>query len=53
MNDNPHLMAIIESKLAQARLALRHGSAAKADDLLEQAKIYAEALQTKPAPVRH
>ncbi len=53
MDDNPHLMAIIDSKLAQARLAARHGSAAKADDLLEQAKIYAEALQTRTAPVRH
>lgn len=53
MNDNPHLMAIIESKMAQARLTLRHGSAAKADELLDQAKIYADALRTEAAPVSH
>jgi len=45
MNDNPHLLAIMESKMAQARLHLQHSSFEKADDLLTQVKIYAEALK--------
>lgn len=49
MNDNPHLLAIMESKMAQARLQLQHASFDKADDLLAQVKIYAEALRTKPS----
>ncbi|MGI4745327.1 MAG: hypothetical protein ACRYGI_02250 [Janthinobacterium lividum] len=47
MNDNPHLLAIMESKMAQARLHLQHASFDKADDLLAQVKIYADALKTK------
>lgn len=51
MNDNPHLLAILESKMAQARLHQQHNSLEKADDLLAQIKIYAEAL--KPNAVTH
>lgn len=48
MNDNPHLLAIMESKMAQARLHLQNASFDKADDLLAQVKIYADALKTRP-----
>jgi hypothetical protein len=53
VNDNPHLMAIIDSKMAQARLNQQHGSVVRANDLLAQVKIYADALQIDPTPVRH
>jgi hypothetical protein len=40
MNDNPHLLAILESKLAQVRTQLEHNSFAKAKSLLEEVIIY-------------
>jgi hypothetical protein len=45
MNDTPHLLAIIESKLAQVRTRLEHNSFAKADALLLEVKIYADDLR--------
>ena len=46
MNDTPHLLAIIESKMAQVRTRLEHNSIAKAMALLDEVKIYAEDLRT-------
>lgn len=46
MNDNPHLMAIIDSKLAQARSSLQNNRPDVAGDLLAQTQIYAAALAT-------
>lgn len=46
MNDTPHLMAIIESKMAQVKTNLEHDSVAKAKSLLNEVKIYTEALRT-------
>ncbi len=45
MNDHPHLLAIVESKMAQVRTNLEHNNFSKADLLLDEVKIYAEALQ--------
>ena len=45
MNDAPHVLAIIESKMAQVRTRLEHNSFDKAKDLLAQVKIYAEDLR--------
>ena len=53
MNDNPHLMAILDSKMAQVRLNLQHDNFAKANDLLAQVKIYAEALHVDATRLHH
>jgi hypothetical protein len=45
MNNNPHLLAIIESKMAQVRTHLEHNSQRKAQDLLAEMAIYAEDLR--------
>jgi hypothetical protein len=45
MNDAPHLLAIIESKMAQIRTQLEHNSTTKAQDLLTQVQTYAEDLR--------
>jgi hypothetical protein len=45
MNDSPHLLAIIESKMAQVRTRLEHNSIAKAQALLLEVEIYAEDLR--------
>ncbi|WP_171034180.1 hypothetical protein [Lichenicoccus roseus] len=45
MNDAPHLLAIVESKMAQVRTQLEHGSPAKAKELLEEVRIYSQALR--------
>jgi hypothetical protein len=45
MNDGPHLLAIIESKMAQVRTRLEHNSVATAMALLDEVKIYSEDLQ--------
>ena len=44
MNENPHLLAIVESKMAQARTSMEHNAFAKAKALLAEVKIYNEAL---------
>jgi hypothetical protein len=44
MNDTPHLLAIMESKLAQVRTRLEHNSIAKAQALLREIEIYADDL---------
>ena len=46
MNDTPHLLAIIETKMAQVRTHLEHNSLAKAQDLLAQVQVYAEDLRS-------
>ena len=40
MNDTPHLMAIIDSKMAQVRTHLEHNSFARAKSLLGEIEIY-------------
>ena len=45
MNDAPHLMAIIESKMAQVRTRLEHNSFEKAEALLKEVAIYSEDLR--------
>jgi hypothetical protein len=45
MNDAPHILAIIESKMAQVRTRLEHNSHDKAKALLAEVKIYAEDLR--------
>jgi hypothetical protein len=45
MNDNPHLLAIIESKVAQVRTHVEHNSHEKARDLLQQVEVYSEDLR--------
>ncbi len=45
MDDSPHLLAIIESKMAQVRTRLEHNSFAKANALLLEVKIYADDLR--------
>jgi hypothetical protein len=45
MNDSPHLLAIIESKMAQVRTHLEHDSPRKAQELLSEVEIYAEDLR--------
>jgi hypothetical protein len=45
MNDSPHILAIIESKMAQVRTRLEHNSVAKAQALLVEVQIYAEDLR--------
>ena len=47
MNDNPHLLAIVESKLSQARTHLRHESFEKAEALMNEVRIYTDALNFK------
>lgn len=46
MNGNPHLLAIVESKLAQVRTNLEHNSFVKAQSLLAEVDIYARELQS-------
>lgn len=45
MNDSPHLLAIIESKMAQVRTRLEHNSFETAQSLLTEVKIYADELR--------
>ncbi len=45
MNDTPHLMAIIESKMAQVRTNLEHYSFARAKSLLTEIEIYSADLR--------
>ncbi len=45
MNDGPHLLAIIESKMAQVRTQLEHNSRVKAQELLAEVEIYTEDLR--------
>lgn len=45
MNDTPHTLAIIESKMAQVRTRLEHNSYEVAKSLLQEVKIYAEELR--------
>jgi uncharacterized membrane-anchored protein len=45
MNDVPHLLAIIENKMAQVRTRLEHNSVEKAKALLDEIAIYAEDLR--------
>jgi uncharacterized membrane-anchored protein len=45
VNDSPHLLAIIESKMAQVRTRLEHNSFDKAQALLAEVKIYADELR--------
>jgi hypothetical protein len=45
MNDGPHLLAIIESKMAQVRTHLEHNSHLKAQELLAEVQTYAEDLR--------
>ncbi len=45
MNDSPHLLALIESKVAQVRTHLEHNSFAKARALLEEVCIYADEMR--------
>jgi len=45
MNDAPHALAIVESKLAQVRTRLEHNSFAKAESLLREVQIYADDLR--------
>jgi hypothetical protein len=45
MNDSPHLLAIIESKMAQVRTHLEHNSQLKAQELLQQVETYTEDLR--------
>ncbi|WP_428375851.1 hypothetical protein [Lichenicoccus sp.] len=45
MNDTPHLLAIVESKMAQVRTQLEHGSETRAKELLEEIRIYSEELR--------
>jgi hypothetical protein len=47
MNDTPHLLAIIESKMAQVRTHLEHNSTRKAQELLAEVEIYSEDLRYK------
>ncbi len=54
MNDNPHLLAILESKLAQVRTQLEHNSFMKAKSLLEEVIVYSEDMGAEmPAVTRH
>jgi hypothetical protein len=46
MNDSPHIMAIIEHKLAQVRTQLEHHGFKKAKELLAEIEIYSEDLRT-------
>lgn len=46
MNDTPHLLAIIESKMAQVRTRLEHNSFAKAKSLLTEIEIYTDDLRS-------
>lgn len=45
MNNNPHLLAIVESKVAQVRTHLEHNNFGKAKSLLNEIRIYSEDLQ--------
>jgi len=45
VNDTPHLLAIIESKMAQVRTQLEHNRPIKARDLLAEVETYAEDLR--------
>jgi len=45
MNDTPHILAIIESKMAQVRTRIEHNSLDKAKALLEEVAIYADDLK--------
>jgi hypothetical protein len=50
MNCNPHLLALVEDKTAQARTNLEHGEVERARDLLRQAQVYSEELQESLVP---
>jgi hypothetical protein len=45
MNDSPHLLAIIESKMAQVRTHLEHNSHMKAQELLVEVENYTQDLR--------
>lgn len=45
MNNNPHLMAIVESKVAQVRTNLEHNNLVRATSLLSEIRIYTDDLQ--------
>ncbi len=45
MNNNPHLMAIVESKVAQVRTNLEHNNSVRAMSLLSEIRIYTDDLQ--------
>ncbi len=54
MNDTPHLLAILESKLAQVRTQLEHNGFSKAKSLLEEVIIYSDDMQSDmPSATRH
>jgi hypothetical protein len=54
MNDNPHLLAILESKLAQVRTQLEHNGFVKAKSLLEEVIVYSDDLcAVMPTATRH
>lgn len=46
MNENPHLLAIIESKMAQVKTNLEHNNPTKVKSLLEEVRIYTEEMQS-------
>lgn len=46
MNDTPHLLAIVESKMAQLKTNLKHDSIDKARDLVQEIEVYTEELRT-------
>jgi hypothetical protein len=52
MNDNPHLLAIIESKVAQVRTQLEHNGFATAKALLEEVIIYADDMRAMQPSAR-
>ena len=45
MNDSPHILAIIESKMAQVKTRIEHNSIEKAKALLDEVAIYADDLK--------
>jgi hypothetical protein len=54
MNDNPHLLAILESKLAQVRTQLEHNGFSKAKSLLEEVIVYSDDMRGEIMPAtRH
>jgi hypothetical protein len=54
MNDNPHLLAILESKLAQVRTQLEHNGFSKAKSLLEEVIVYSDDMRGELVPAtRH
>ncbi len=53
MNSNPHLLAILESKLAQVRTQLEHNGFVKAKSLLEEVILYSDDLSDTMLPTHH